>query len=194
MVAICGPPPCTTTGLIAVCSSSTMSRAKALRGVLVAHGMAAILDDDGFLVIFLHVRQRLGQDAGLVERADLGVGHEPVSRADGGCRAGFYPIAGQGAKPRKYPLPLWEKATTIHTRSAATPAATASTSQLAIKSVPPVGAAIGNRPWPAYCRSVRSPANSAAAMTKPNAASSADAARGPARAPRSATVASTAQA
>src|SRR5262249_15065773 len=29
MVAICGPPPCTTTGLIAVCSSSTMSRANA---------------------------------------------------------------------------------------------------------------------------------------------------------------------
>ena len=31
-------------------------------------------------------------------------------------------------------------------------AATASASQLAISSVPPVGAAIGNRPWPAYCR------------------------------------------
>ena len=30
MVAICGPPPCTTTGLMAVCSSSTMSRANAL--------------------------------------------------------------------------------------------------------------------------------------------------------------------
>jgi hypothetical protein len=27
IAAICGPPPCTTTGLIAVCSSSTMSRA-----------------------------------------------------------------------------------------------------------------------------------------------------------------------
>ena len=42
-----------------------------------AHGMAAIFDDDGFLVILLHVRQRLGQDAGLVERTDIGrVGHE----------------------------------------------------------------------------------------------------------------------
>src|SRR5258708_3362694 len=51
-------------------------------------------------------------------------------------------------------------------------AATASVSQLTIKSVPPVGAAIGNRLWPAYCRSVRSPANSAAAMTNPNAAPS----------------------
>src|SRR5712671_5628858 len=48
-------------------------------------------------------------------------------------------------------------------------AATASVSQLTIKSVPPDGAAIGNRPWPAYCRSVRSPANKAAAITKPNA-------------------------
>ena len=31
-------------------------------------------------------------------------------------------------------------------------AESASTSQLAISSVPPVGAAIGNRLWPAYCR------------------------------------------
>src|SRR4051794_28158902 len=45
---------------------------KILRGLLVAHGMAAILDDDGFLVILLHVRQRFGQDAGLVERGDFG--------------------------------------------------------------------------------------------------------------------------
>jgi len=27
MASICGPPPCTTTGLMAVCSNSTMSRA-----------------------------------------------------------------------------------------------------------------------------------------------------------------------
>src|SRR6185295_13984817 len=46
----------------------------------------------------------------------------------------------------------------------------ASASQLAISSVPPVGAAIGNRPCPAYCRIVRSPANSEAARTKPKAA------------------------
>ena len=49
-------------------------------------------------------------------------------------------------------------------------AATASASQLAISSVPPVGAAIGNSPCPAYCRSVRSPANRLAAITKPKAA------------------------
>ena len=36
--------------------------------------------------------------------------------------------------------------------------------------MPPVGAAIGNRLWPAYWRTVRSPANTAAATTKPNAA------------------------
>lgn len=41
---------------------------KVLRRLLVAHGMAAIFDDDGFFVILLHVRQRFGQDAGLVER------------------------------------------------------------------------------------------------------------------------------
>src|SRR6266481_2874132 len=70
MVAICGPPPCTTTGLMAVCSSRTMSRANAL-------AMSAIFDDDCFLVILLHVRQRLGQDAGLIERTDVRhVGHE----------------------------------------------------------------------------------------------------------------------
>ena len=45
--------------------------------LLRAHGMAAVLDDDGLLVISLHVRQRLGQDARLIERADAGViGHE----------------------------------------------------------------------------------------------------------------------
>ena len=48
-----------------------------LGGFLGAHGMAAIFDDDGFLVILLHVRQRLGQDAGLIERTDMRrVGHE----------------------------------------------------------------------------------------------------------------------
>ncbi len=94
MVAICGPPPCTTTGLMAVCSSSTMSRANALASFLGAHGMAAIFDDDGFLVILLHVRQRLGQDAGLIERTDVRhVGHEGglavsgVGRFLSDCRA-----------------------------------------------------------------------------------------------------------
>ncbi len=66
-----------------------------LGGVLGAHGMAAIFDDDGFLVIFLHVRQRLGQDAGLIERADVLVGHGAGLIVSGGtgavlsdCRAG----------------------------------------------------------------------------------------------------------
>ena len=49
-------------------------------------------------------------------------------------------------------------------------AATASATQLTISSVPPVGAAIGNRLWPAYWRNVRSPANKAAATMKPNPA------------------------
>ena len=47
-----------------------------LGDVFGAHGMAAIFDDDGFLVILLHMRQRLGQDAGLIERTDIWrVGH-----------------------------------------------------------------------------------------------------------------------
>ena len=44
---------------------------KRLGGFLGAHGMAAIFDDDGFLVILLHMRQRFRQDAGLIERADI---------------------------------------------------------------------------------------------------------------------------
>ncbi len=65
---ICGPPPCTTTGLIAACSSSTMSRAKGAGELLVAHGVAAVFHHDGFLVVALHIGQRLGQDPGLVGR------------------------------------------------------------------------------------------------------------------------------
>jgi hypothetical protein len=59
--------------------------------------MAAIFDDDGFLVILLHMRQRLGQDAGLIERTDVG---HVVHEADliiGGV-GGFYPIGRRGAK------------------------------------------------------------------------------------------------
>mgnify|MGYP002653728774 CR=1 FL=1 len=44
------------------------------RHLLVAHRVPAVLDDDGFLVIALHVRQRLGQDAGGVE----GIFHSAV--------------------------------------------------------------------------------------------------------------------
>ena len=64
MSPICGPPPCTTTGLMAVCSSSTMSRAKFARGVFLAHGVAAIFHDDDLFVVALHMRQRFRQDAG----------------------------------------------------------------------------------------------------------------------------------
>ena len=72
MVAICGPPPCTTTGLIAVCSREQHDVAgKGFGSFLGADGVAAIFDDDGFLVILLHMRQRLGQDTGLIERADI---------------------------------------------------------------------------------------------------------------------------
>ena len=35
------------------------------RHMLVAHGVAAIFDDDGFLVVALHIRQGFGQNAGL---------------------------------------------------------------------------------------------------------------------------------
>ena len=44
---------------------------KGFCGFLCAHGMAAIFDDDGFLVILLHMRQRLGQYAGLIEGTDI---------------------------------------------------------------------------------------------------------------------------
>ncbi len=163
MVAICGPPPCTTTGLMAVCSKQNDVARERLGEVFGAHGMAAIFDDDGFLVILLHMRQRLGQDAGLIERTDVWrVGHEAglVSQKGWG---GFYLIGGRGAK-HKQPVSDGAELRRGHA------AATASTSQLTINSVPPVGAAIGNRLWPAYCRSVRSPANNAAATTKPHAA------------------------
>ena len=58
------------------------------------HGVAAIFNDDGFFVILLHVRQRLGQDTGLIERlmcgasvmkASLAVGR--VGRVLSDCRA-----------------------------------------------------------------------------------------------------------
>jgi len=60
MVAICGPTvhhDRVDRGLL----HSTMSRANAL-AVSSAHGVAAIFDDDGFIVILLHMRQRLGKD------------------------------------------------------------------------------------------------------------------------------------
>jgi len=41
------------------------------RGLLVAHGVAAIFHHHGRLVVALHVRQGFGQDAGLVGRRDV---------------------------------------------------------------------------------------------------------------------------
>src|SRR6266550_1070491 len=130
--------------------------------------MAAILDDDGFLVIALHVRQRLGQDAGLIERADVGrVGHEAGldSREVGRVLADWR----AARKASRAPFPLSATAKNRHPRRGHA-AASASVSQLAISNVPPVGGASGNRLCPANWRSVRSPAKSAAATTKPNAA------------------------
>ncbi len=78
------------------------------REVFGAHGMAAIFDDDGFLVIPLHVRQRLGQDAGLIEWTDIWrVGHEAGLVVSGW--GGFYLIGGHGAKCCSLlSLPLYE--------------------------------------------------------------------------------------
>src|ERR1700742_619991 len=100
---------------------------------------------------------------------------------------GFYPIAGPRAKHDGdvfLPPPQWpriSRQSRMSLRSSGLQATgsqlgrghaadTASASQLTIRSVPPLGAAIGNRLWPAYCRKVRSPANKAAATTKPQAA------------------------
>ena len=47
-----------------------MSRAKSRASVLLAHGVAAVFDDDGLLVVALHVRQRLRQDAGAARAGD----------------------------------------------------------------------------------------------------------------------------
>ncbi len=62
-------------------------------------------------------------------------------------RGGFYPIGARARKSSRT-LSLREKLRSAAARAAAS----ASTSQLTISSVPPVGAAIGNRPCPAYCR------------------------------------------
>ena len=41
-----------------------MSRAKLLREALLAHGVTAVLHHDDLVVVALHVRERLRQDAG----------------------------------------------------------------------------------------------------------------------------------
>ncbi len=59
MAPICGPPPCTTTGLTPDCSSRTMSRAKLRADMFVAHGVAAVFHDHHRVVVAQHVRQGL---------------------------------------------------------------------------------------------------------------------------------------
>ena len=54
-----------------------------LRGVFLAHGVAAVFDHDDFLVVALHMRQRFGEDAGLFERAGRFFGHFSVSDRSG---------------------------------------------------------------------------------------------------------------
>ena len=57
--AICGPPPCTTTGWKPMCSSNTtLAPAKFRAKAFVVHGMPAIFDHDDLFVIALVLRQR----------------------------------------------------------------------------------------------------------------------------------------
>ena len=64
MSPICGPPPCTTTGLMRGLLQQHDVAGEAARQLLLAHGVAAVFHHDDLLVVALHVRQRLGQDAG----------------------------------------------------------------------------------------------------------------------------------
>src|SRR5712672_3471752 len=113
-------------------NSDLMPSRRSICAIFGAHGMAAIFDDDGFLVILLHVRQRLGQDTGLIERTDVWrVGHEAGLLVS---RVGRF-LSDWRARRKACPLRLQEMR-----RGHA--AATASSSQLTIRSVPPVGAAI----------------------------------------------------
>ena len=75
---------------------------------LVGHGVAAVLDDDGLAVKALDVGQRLGEDLGLVNRAQIRVAHRRA-------RLGRLPIV---------PLSAWKKekaagsTALVHARSA----------------------------------------------------------------------------
>ena len=60
---ICGPPPCTTIGLMPTCFSSTTSRAKVSPPR--AHRMPAIFDDEGLAGIAAQIGQRLARTAAL---------------------------------------------------------------------------------------------------------------------------------
>ena len=61
---ICGPPPCTTTGLTPTCFSKRDVAAELLCQVLLAHRVATVLHHDGGAGVATQKRQRLGQHAG----------------------------------------------------------------------------------------------------------------------------------
>src|SRR5262249_14877983 len=102
-----------------------------------------------------------GQDAGLIERADFGHG-----------RVGHGLAKSRAVERVGRVLSDWRRHAKCHIRrrQAVHAVHTARVSQLAMRSVPPIGAANGKRRWPANWRMERSPANSVAATTKPNAA------------------------
>ena len=63
------------------------------RGFFLAHGVAAVFDHDDFLVVALHMRQRFGEDAGLVVRGNrhcLSPWREWSGLAAERCAGGIY--------------------------------------------------------------------------------------------------------
>ena len=72
---ICGPPPCTTTGLSAAQFEHHHVAGEFARQIGIDHGVAAILDDDDLIVIALQEGQRFRQDAGGFVERGCGFGH-----------------------------------------------------------------------------------------------------------------------
>ena len=60
-----------------------MSSAKSSAACAVAHGVAAVFDDDDLLVVALHVRQRLDEDLGLDVDVGKRLGHRDLSGRTG---------------------------------------------------------------------------------------------------------------
>ena len=112
----------------------------------VAHGVAAIFDDHDLLVVALHVRQGLDQDLGLHMHVGEGFGHVGSSlRRIGGAR-----LLAQAREPPE-----------SRAQERGTSAESATRAQPIIRTMPPAGAAIGNRAAPRKARIERSPAKSA---------------------------------
>ena len=63
---ICGPPPCTTTGLMPTGSSSTTSWAKLSLSSVALHRVAAVFDYEGLAAKALDIGQRLDQHLGSI--------------------------------------------------------------------------------------------------------------------------------